>query len=255
MRHQLELLLTAIGFFTRLPVPSWLPWSPARLAPALAWLPLIGGLVGGLCALALALFSLVLPPAPAVLLSLGCGVLLTGAFHEDGFADSCDGLGGGWDKAQVLAIMKDSRIGSYGVIGIVLLLLTKAAALIGLAQFSLGAAVIALLLAHPLSRLVAVAIAQLLPYARAEDEHSKSAAAAQLLAPSGLALAISCGLLPLLLLPFAHALMLAGAALLMMLASVRLFRRRLGGYTGDLLGASQQASETVCYLLLLALVS
>lgn len=250
MRAQLELLLTALGFFTRLPVPAWVAWSPQRLAQALAWLPLIGWLVGGLCALGYLLFALVLPPLPAVVLSLACGVLLTGAFHEDGFADSCDGLGGGWDKAQILAIMKDSRMGSYGVIGLVLLLLTKTAALVELAQASSSTLVCALLVAHPLSRLAAVAIAHHLPYARTDDS-SKSAPLARPLTARALVFALGCGLLPVLLLPFAQAGLLLAGTLLITLAGARLFRRRLGGYTGDLLGATQQSVETACYLLLL----
>ena len=270
MRYQLELFFTALGFFTRLPVPAWVPWSPQRLTDAGRYLPLVGWVVGAIAALSVLGFALILPPSLAVLLSMALTVRITGAFHEDGFADSCDGLGGGWDKEQVLAIMKDSRIGSYGTIGMVLMLLAKAAALMELAAPSavaplagLAASVppadplppgvgvaLALLVAHPLSRLAATVVMHRLPYVRADDS-AKSAAVARPLAPAELALAATCGLLPLLLLPPAGAFCALLAAMVATTWTARLFLRRLGGYTGDLLGATQQASELSIYLGLL----
>src|SRR5690606_8920596 len=133
MRYQLELFFAALGFFTRIPVPAWVPWSPERLNHAARYFPLVGWVVGGVGAGAFLAFALVLPASLAVILSMAVTIRLTGAFHEDGWADTCDGLGGGWDKAQVLTIMKDSRIGSYGTVGVVLMLLAKAAALVELA--------------------------------------------------------------------------------------------------------------------------
>ncbi|MBX3684137.1 MAG: adenosylcobinamide-GDP ribazoletransferase, partial [Thauera sp.] len=155
--------------------------------------------------------------------------------------------------AQILAIMKDSRIGSYGTIGMVLMLLAKAAALVELAGPAVqGAGVaLALLVAHPLSRLAATVVLHRLPYVRADDS-AKSVAVARPLAPAGLALAVASGLLPLLLLPPAAALCALLAAAAVTTWSARLFQRRLGGYTGDLLGATQQASELAIYLALLA---
>ena len=270
MREPLARFFTALGYFTRLPVPAWVAWSPERLARAGAWLPLVGWVVGFAGAGALYALAQVLPASLAVILSMALTIRLTGAFHEDGFADSCDGLGGGWDKAQVLAIMKDSRIGSYGTIGMVLMLLAKAAALVELAEpaalaslagsaasvlpadpMSPGVDVaLALLVAHPLSRLAATVVMHHLPYVRADDS-AKSAAVARPLAPAELALAAACGLLPLLLLPPASALGALLAAAAVTVWTARLFRRQLGGYTGDLLGATQQASELSIYLGLL----
>ncbi|HNC68785.1 MAG TPA: adenosylcobinamide-GDP ribazoletransferase, partial [Thauera aminoaromatica] len=187
MRDQLELFFTALGFFTRLPVPAWVPWSSERMHHAARYFALVGWVVGGAGALGYLALAWLLPPAVAVVLSMALTIRLTGAFHEDGFADSCDGLGGGWDKAQILAIMKDSRIGSYGTIGMVLMLLAKAAALVELAGPAVqGAGVaLALLVAHPLSRLAATVVLHRLPYVRADDS-AKSAAVARPLAPAGL---------------------------------------------------------------------
>ncbi len=270
MRYQLELFFTALGFFTRIPVPAWVPWSAERMNHAARYFALVGWVVGAAGALGYLALAWLLPPAVAVILSMALTIRLTGAFHEDGFADSCDGLGGGWDKAQVLAIMKDSRIGSYGTIGMVLMLLAKAAALVELAEpaalaslagsaasvlpadpMSPGVGVaLALLVAHPLSRLAATVVMHHLPYVRADDS-AKSAAVARPLAPAELALAAACGLLPLLLLPPASALGALLAAAAVTVWTARLFRRQLGGYTGDLLGATQQASELAIYLGLL----
>lgn len=248
MREQLARFFTALGYFTRLPVPAWVAWSPERLARAAAWLPLVGWVVGLAGAAALYALAQVLPASLAVILSMALTIRLTGALHEDGFADACDGLGGGWDKAQILAIMKDSRIGSYGAIGIGLMLLAKAAALIELAAESPATAAIALLVAHPLSRLAAAAVLHALPYARSDDS-SKAGALAQRLSRGELILAGLCGLLPafVLLAPLQGLSALALAALLTLWLA-RLFLRRLGGHTGDLLGAVQQAAELACYV-------
>lgn len=251
MRFQLELFFTALGYFTRLPVPAWVPWSPERLSAAARYFPLVGWVVGGLAAAGYAVFGLLLPAAPAVVLAMALAVLLTGAFHEDGWADACDGLGGGWDKAQVLAIMKDSRIGSYGTIGLVLMLLAKAAALVELAAAGSAAVAAALCAAHPLSRLAATLVMHRLPYVRADDS-SKSRALAQPLDRASLAVALACGLLPLALLALRPAVLALIVTAAVTVLAARYFRRRLGGYTGDLLGAIQQASELACYLAILS---
>ncbi|MHB1373374.1 MAG: adenosylcobinamide-GDP ribazoletransferase [Thauera sp.] len=251
MRRQIELFFLALGYFTRIPVPGWVAWVPERLAHAAPFLPLVGWVVGGAGAASLLLLTQILPASMAVILSMAVTIRLTGAFHEDGFADSCDGLGGGWEKAQILAIMKDSRIGSYGAIGIVLMLLAKTAALIELARVSPTTAAAALFTAHSLSRLAAVGVLHALPYARSDDS-SKAGAVVQRLSGAGLAMAGAFGLLPaaLLLAP------LQGLSALVLTALVtlwlaRLFLRRLGGHTGDLLGAVQQAAELTCYVALL----
>ncbi|PTD96674.1 adenosylcobinamide-GDP ribazoletransferase [Pseudothauera lacus] len=251
MRYQLELFLTALGFFTRIPVPAWVPWSPERLNHAARYFPLVGWVVGGVGAGAFLALALVLPVSLAVILSMAVTIRLTGAFHEDGWADTCDGLGGGWDKAQVLTIMKDSRIGSYGTVGMVLMLLAKAAALVELAAHGQLAVAAALLAAHPLSRLASTSLIHWLPYVR-EDESSKSKPLARALRPGELAAAALFGLAPLALLAPLEALgaLLAVAALTVWTA--RIFLRRLGGYTGDLLGAAQQGTELACYLGILA---
>ncbi|WP_407279646.1 adenosylcobinamide-GDP ribazoletransferase [Aromatoleum evansii] len=251
MRYQLELFFTALGFFTRLPVPAWVPWSPERLNHAARYFPLVGWVVGGIGAASWLALAQLFPPTVAVLLSMAVTIRATGAFHEDGWADACDGLGGGWDKSQVLTIMKDSRIGSYGTVGLVLMLLAKAAALIELAAAGEAAVAIALLVAHPLSRLASTSLIHTLEYVR-EDETAKAKPLARRLSTPELAIATTFGCLPLALLAPREAAAVLIAAVAVTGWAARYFVRRLGGYTGDLLGATQQASELAVYLGILA---
>jgi adenosylcobinamide-GDP ribazoletransferase len=251
MRYQLELFFTALGFFTRVPVPAWVPFSPERLNHAARYFPLVGWVVGAIGAAGVLVFALVLPVTLAVLLSIAVTVRATGAFHEDGWADTCDGFGGGWDRAQVLAIMKDSRIGTYGTVGLVLMLLAKAAALVEIAAAGgPAAAAVALLVAHPLSRAASTSLIHTLTYVR-EDALSKAKPLARRLSRAELALVAVLGLAPLVLLSAAEALAVAAAVALVTAWAARVFVRRLGGYTGDCLGAAQQASELACYLAIL----
>ena len=250
--HQVRLFFIALQFFTRLPIPKWVGFEAEWLHQASRYFPAVGAVVGGVAAAVYALASLLWPPVVAVLLSTAAGIYLTGAFHEDGFADTCDGLGGGVTKQRVLEIMTDSRIGAYGAIGIGLLLALKCAALSGLPA---QAAIASLLLAHPLSRLAATALIWKLDYVKQEG---KSKPLAQRISNAGFAVAavsvlavvaviLACGLLT------AAALGAGiGAACLAAWWLARKCVRRIGGYTGDCLGAVQQLSEAAFYLAVLA---
>ena len=249
--RQLELFFIALAYFTRLPVPGWVAFAPEKLSHAARFLPLVGWLVGATGAAVFWLAAQVLPIDIAVVLSMAATIRVTGAFHEDGWADTCDGLGGGWTKARVLEIMKDSRIGSFGAISLMLLLLGKYHALTDLGAEQDYPLVAALLVAHPLSRLAAVSLMAVLDYARADDS-SKSAPVARRLTTAELGLATLFGVLPLLLLNPREALAALVATAAVTLWALRTFARRLGGYTGDCLGAVQQVSEIAFYLGLLA---
>ena len=248
MRQQLEYFFAALRFFTRLPTPAWVGHSQEQLNHAARYFPLVGVIVGAIGAAVTELAVLALPIGVAVLLGMAATVLVTGGFHEDGFADACDGFGGGWDKARVLAIMKDSRIGSYAAIGLGLLLLTKWTALVEI-DAAFGPPVLALVLiaGHAVSRLAPTALIHFLDYVR-DDDSSKSRPLAQRMAPGELAIAALCGLAPCLLLPPTDILVALGAAALASFAAARYFLRRIGGYTGDCLGATQQLAELACYL-------
>ncbi|KAB2967160.1 adenosylcobinamide-GDP ribazoletransferase [Zoogloea sp.] len=251
MRSQFELFFIALGFFSRLPVPGWVEFSPDKLGRAARFLPLVGWLIAAIGAAVFWLMVQVLPVELAVVLSMAATIRATGAFHEDGWADTCDGLGGGWTREQVLQIMKDSRIGSYGAIGLVLMLLAKYLVLSALGADEDYPVLAALLVAHPLSRLAAVSIMAVLDYARTDDS-AKSAPVARRPDAGELGIATLAGVLPLLLLPAAAALVALGVTVVVVLMALRTFARRLGGYTGDALGAVQQLSEIAIYLGVLA---
>ena len=172
MKSEIKIFFTALMFYTRIPCPSWVDFSQESLNNATKYFPLIGWIVGACTALILSLSSLILPISVSVVLALITGVLITGAFHEDGFADTCDGFGGGWTKEKILEIMKDSRSGAYGVIGSVLLLLLKYSTLAALARDDIWFCISTIILAHTLSRFSAVFITFTEEYVR-EDELSK----------------------------------------------------------------------------------
>ena len=255
IKHEWILLLVAVQFLTRLSVPPFKHYDPQWLHQSSRHFPAVGLLVGLLCAGVFWLSSLLFTPLVAAVLSTAFGIKLTGAFHEDGLADSCDGLGGGLTRERTLTIMKDSRLGTYGVLGLVSALLLKISLL---ASMPIPIAVIALIIGHTASRLLCISLLSLLPYG-GEIEHAKAKPMAQQLTPiqglysSGwLILAII-----LVALIFPNTMQQIGLAqwlLAMILALIatdymrRLLRRRLDGYTGDGLGATQQLSEIAIYI-------
>ncbi|MBP1312870.1 adenosylcobinamide-GDP ribazoletransferase [Herbaspirillum huttiense F1] len=246
--YQVRLFFTALQFFTRLPIPRWVGFQPHWLQHATRYFPLVGWIVAWACALVYLLAVQFWPQMVAVLLSTVAGIWLTGAFHEDGFADVCDGLGGAVSRERALEIMRDSRLGSYGVIGIVALLLAKLAAL----QALLPLQVLAVLgMAHPLSRWLATCLIWRMEYVR---EEGKVKPLAQQMGQGEFLLATLFAVLPVIGVialgmmswqRIAAGVVLAAVATLWLAAR---FRRRLGGYTGDCLGAVQQLSETAFYL-------
>jgi adenosylcobinamide-GDP ribazoletransferase len=170
MKRQLHILLTAIQFYTRIPVPAGIEYSDEILNRSTRYFPFIGWLVGGIGAGVYWASSCIVPDALAIVLSMLSTIFVTGAFHEDGFADFCDGFGGGYTREKILLIMKDSRIGTYGSIGLVGMLATKFVALLSIHDFSI---LIVLLAAHAVSRLMPVAVIFTSVYSR-DDATSKS---------------------------------------------------------------------------------
>lgn len=250
IRREFAALRAALMFFTRLPVPSSAQHDPEDLQRAAAWFPLVGWVVGAVAAAVWWAAAQVWTPALASGLSLAATLLLTGAFHEDGFADVCDGFGGGYTKERVLEIMRDSRVGAFGAIGVVVMLGLKwqAVAALPVTGFT-GAAVI--FAGHTVSRAASVSLMAVLPYVR--EEAGKAKPLATQLSGGRLLVALLCGVAPLALLPLWSGCAVAGVLFVWFLL-VAWFRRRLGGYTGDCLGAAQQVTEVVFYLGMLALL-
>jgi adenosylcobinamide-GDP ribazoletransferase len=205
------------------------------------WFPAVGLVVGGVSAACFALGHAVAGPLFGAVLAIVAGVWLTGGLHEDGLADTCDGLGGGAAREQALAIMKDSRIGSFAVLGLVLAVLGKTALLAALEPI----AVPALVAAHAASRFMAASVIYRGRYVR-DDESTCARSMIEGLSAPGLAFA-GLTVVPALLWLGAAAVAGVIAAFVMRLWLARLFVRRLGGHTGDCLGAVQQLSEIAFY--------
>ncbi|WP_133104130.1 adenosylcobinamide-GDP ribazoletransferase [Psychrobacter sp. S4(2024)] len=255
LRYEARLILVAVQFLTRISVPSFRHYDPQWLHQSSRYFPAVGLLIGLLCAGVFWLSSLLFIPLVAAVISTAFGIKLTGAFHEDGLADSCDGLGGGLTRERTLTIMKDSRLGTYGVLGLVSALLLKISLL---TTMPTPVAIVALIIGHTASRLLCISLLTLLPYG-GEIEHAKAKPMAQQLTPlqaiysSGwLILAIT-----LVTLVFPNTMQQIGIwqwllALLLGIGATdymrRLLRRRLDGYTGDGLGATQQLSEIAIYI-------
>ncbi len=256
---QLKIFLIGIQFYTRIPITgglaNWVGFEASWISRATRFFPLIGLLVALLMSAFFWLASQMTVHGVALPLTLAFGVLLTGAFHEDGFADFCDGFGGGNTPEQILTIMRDSRIGAYGTLGVTFIILIKYASLWGKPFFSVC---LALCFAHVVSRAAAVIIMSTLPYV----ETSIGNKTATPIKPVAQQLNWVDQLLPLItvvvvsLVCLKYGLNLRAFGLALVLCSVVIIwmhlnlKRRLGGYTGDTLGATQQLCEVVCLVAL-----
>ena len=254
MRKQWRYFLLALGFFTRIPVPNFVDFQESDLNHSTKYFPLIGIIVGVIGAASFALSAEFLPQNIAVLISMATTIYLTGAFHEDGLADSADGLGGGWGREQIVTIMQDSRLGTYGAVALFLMLFAKFQLLNSLNSYFVSFALIA---GHSLSRLSAVYIMASLNYTKPEGKAKPLATQVNAL---DLTVATVFGLLPFfaivgLLVINNHSPSITIKFVLMALTPVALswlwWRHKiykwLGGYTGDALGAMQQIIELAFY--------
>ena len=193
MKKQVHIFFTALMFYTRVPCPKNIDHNPDYLNKASRYFPLIGWIVGAIAFGVYAAASWLWNAEIGMVLSMIASVLVTGAFHEDGFADVCDGFGGGWTQAKILEIMKDSRVGTYGSVGLILIF--------GLKFFSLEVLdnqtlIYTLIVAHSLSRFVALCFIFTLDYVR-EDALSKAKPIAKKLSLSDLLTALILAILPL----------------------------------------------------------
>jgi adenosylcobinamide-GDP ribazoletransferase len=239
-------LLLAISFFTRIPVSLPEKITPVQLSKASRYFAVVGLLIGIICASVYFISTDYLPKAIAVLFTMAVSLIVTGAFHEDGWADVWDGFGGGWSVEQKLNIMKDSRLGTYGAAALFIILFLKFQSLMALAS-----PIAALILANTLSRVVATSLIYDLPYV-ALDATAKVKPLAQNLSNKSLLILLITGLLvSLYFLPLDEFFLLFIILFLFRGILAFWFNRQLGGYTGDCLGAAQQSSEIVIYLSLL----
>ncbi len=243
LQREWQAFWLALGFLTRIPMLVKVDYSPQLMNQCSVYFPLVGLLLGGLYAGFYSVLELWWPPLVCVLLVLAFHLWVTGAFHEDGMADSADGLGGGYTVARRLEIMKDSRIGTYGAAALIMVLLLKVALLTELPSVWLG-----LLLAPAVSRLTPLCLMRWLPYVTDPDA-SKSKPVAEGFSRDRLLAAVT-GIV-ILALVFQVVIAALVAVVLVFLVWGAMLKKSLGGYTGDALGASVVLSELL-FLLLLA---
>ncbi|QEY16366.1 adenosylcobinamide-GDP ribazoletransferase [Cellvibrio sp. KY-GH-1] len=247
MKNQLNLFFLALGFFSRIPMPAWVDYSPEKLNQSSRYLTLVGWLLGALVAAAFFVAQQLFPETISLWLAMSFSLLLTGAFHEDGLADTADGFGGAFAREKKLAIMKDSRIGTYGASALVMALIGKY-----LLLSENNDIIVALLIAYPLSRATAVSLIADMQYVT-DNDTSKSKPLANRLSKFDLSILLLTALPALLFLSPTHACALLTALITVRLLAKWYLNQQIGGYTGDTLGAVQQVSELTIYGTLLAL--
>jgi len=254
MTKEIKLFFTALMFFTRIPCPAWIGYSKELLNNSLKYFTVMGWVIGGFSALILWISLFVFPLSVCILLSMSASILLTGALHEDGFTDVCDSFGGGWGKEQILTIMKDSRIGVYGAIGIILILSVKFAVLYEIACHSSSVLLFSMLNAHTSSRLMALMVIQSYNYVQDLDKSKTKPMANAKLGKSKIFFSFFTALIPMALFIDHYYLILAmPICYIPKLYLGNYFKKHIGGYTGDCVGAVQQVCEISFYLAVLAL--
>ncbi|MBZ0335544.1 adenosylcobinamide-GDP ribazoletransferase [Marinobacter sp. AL4B] len=247
LNNEWQAFWLAVGFLTRIPMLAQINYSQRLMNKSSLYFPLVGLLLGIIYVVAFTLFSLVASPLVAIVLVLIAHLFITGAFHEDGLADSIDALGGGYTVKKRLEIMKDSRIGTYGTVALVMALLLKVALLMEVEHIWL-----ALLAAPAISRLTPLLLMATLPYVTDPDK-SKSKPVPDEFSNARLTIAAAFVLILSATLSFWHPLLIIGtlpAVLLVALCWGAYLRGQLGGHTGDALGASVVFSELVLLMFL-----
>jgi adenosylcobinamide-GDP ribazoletransferase len=246
VRNQLNVFLGALMFLTRIPVGRSYVFRSEDLPRAVLYFPIVGLIIGLVGALVLFCAQPFVPPVVAVLLCMGATVTATGALHEDGLADSADGLVGGLEPRRRLEIMKDSRLGSYGAVALWFSLTAKLFLLTALMEKGVFLAVCALVVAHALGRVATVTL--LFGYQYVRNNESKAGPFGNAVALKDLSIAL---LAPILL---SFALLGSKAVLTLIVAAAstwaagNFFQKKIGGITGDCLGAANQLVELACYL-------
>lgn len=234
-------IAAALTLFTRIPIWKWCEIPSSAYSTTVVYLPLVGWITGGITGAAIYLLSFIMPMLPAVIAALVVRLLLTGAFHEDGLADFCDGFGGGRDRESILRIMKDSHIGTYGVIGLICYFLLMTALLSSLSSQTASLSIFAV---DPFSKCCSSQLTNILKYARPEGAKNKISYARmngwQLLAN------IIFGCLPLVPLAIMDSPVFLFSVVLPLCSlgiMTRMMKCRIGGYTGDCCGATYLVCE------------
>ncbi|TGK52864.1 adenosylcobinamide-GDP ribazoletransferase [Leptospira bouyouniensis] len=260
---EIRLFFVCMSFLTRIPSPGWVSFKEEWLHQSIKYSPTVGILLGSLQLFVFLIFQFLFGTTISFTISVGFLLILTGAFHEDGFSDFCDGIGGGWKREDILRIMKDSRVGSFGAVGISLLVLLK---VLGVSesfqlyekngfnfmlnakiQFQLLSVWLYFVSAHSFSRFLSVFMMKLLPYAK-EEGYAKPMAK-EITWPQILFASLF-GVIPYLTLVYLHPNFLFSLFCIIpsYVYMFSLMKRWIQGFTGDCLGAVQQVIETCIWI-------
>lgn len=243
IKSELNLFFNALAYYSRIPVPRNIKVTPEIQTLAFRYFPLVGIIIGVVGAVVYGISCLLFPVHVSTMLSLAAMLLASGAIHEDGLADFFDGFGGGYTKERILLIMKDSHIGTYGVIALIVSFMIKYAVLTALSSSSFMFLCIA---AQGFSRILPLVLINSSIYARVEA--SKGDIARNKLDNKTLFIAGIIGVLPLFFFSYPFIGILIPLSLLFLVGFRNYLHKKIGGYTGDTLGALQQITEIICYL-------
>lgn len=261
IKKELYTFLAALLFYTRVSFIKSCKVTKEHFLKSSKYFPFVGWFVGGISAVIYFGSSTVLPNSVAILICMLTSILITGALHEDGLADVCDGFGGGWNKERILSIMKDSQIGTYGVVGLLFAFLFKFILLyeifsshshypiINNSFSSIIYPLLILITAHSLSRFISISFMFTHDYVRLEAE-SKAKYVTQKMKLTTLLISTVFGIFPLIFFDVSIFLVLIPMLIIKWLLG-RYFTKWIGGYTGDCLGATQQICEIIFYLFIL----
>ncbi len=250
MKKQIHYFLTAVLFFTRIPCPKWVDHSSEALNKSSRYFSLVGIIVGSIAAAVYYVSSFIFSTEISLVLSMISSIWTTGAFHEDGFADTCDGFGGGWTKEKILTIMKDSRLGTFGVIGLLSILSLKFLSLKELSsQINIP---LVLISGHAISRFIATILLYTHEYVRDFDS-SKVKPTTKQMSTTSLVISAIFGILPLFFFQKLIVFISIFPLLVTYLYMGNFFKKWIGGQTGDCAGALQQVAEVVFYISLIAI--
>jgi adenosylcobinamide-GDP ribazoletransferase len=249
--HEARLFLIALQFLTRVRVKRIDPFPDDWLPRSAKYMPLVGALIGVVAGAVLLISAAIFPAPVPIVIGLSASILLTGALHEDGLADTVDAFGGGTSRERCLEIMKDSRIGTYGALALIMTLALKGTALAEVDPVSAARVLIA---GHVGARLAAVLALAILPYAGGES--AKVSRTTSSMTPSELAVAIASAVVVGFCVLDATAFILATVIALVAAAIIAwIARRKIGGYTGDVLGAVEQVYETAFLVVASAVIA
>ncbi len=251
MKKEIHYFLTAILFFTRIPCPKWVNHSAEILNKSNRYFSLVGIIVGAISASIYLAAKFIFTEEIAIILSMVASVWTTGAFHEDGFADTCDGFGGGWTKEKILIIMKDSRLGTFGVIGLFSILILKFSSLNTLSNLNINVPLL-LISGHAISRFTATLLLYTHAYVRDIDS-SKIKPTTTQMSTKSLLISAFFGMAPLFFFCNYWVFLSLLPLCITYLYLASFFKKWIGGQTGDCAGALQQVAEVVFYLSLITL--